>query len=206
MELTNIYILRLGQNKFYIGSTKDVPTRFQSHLNGTGSVWTKIYKPIEIIKVIPNTSPFDEDKYVKEYMSIYGINNVRGGVYVKEILEKGQIESLQKEIWGAKGLCIKCGSNKHWVKDCNIDDKTIEKKKIENNKIKDIKTFDYNKPKKLHCYKCNRDNHSAKNCYATTIIDNGIVYEKKIYCYRCGRDSHLIKDCYANTDHEGKDL
>lgn len=74
-----IYILKLKNNKYYIGKTNNVNNRYEQHLNGYGSSWTKKYKPLSILKKILSTSPFDEDKYVKEYMSKYGIDNVRGG-------------------------------------------------------------------------------------------------------------------------------
>lgn len=45
-----IYILKLKNNKYYIGKTLNVENRFHQHINGTGSSWTKKYKPISIIK------------------------------------------------------------------------------------------------------------------------------------------------------------
>lgn len=32
------------------------------------AIWTKIHKPIKILKVTQSTSNFDEDKNVKEYI------------------------------------------------------------------------------------------------------------------------------------------
>jgi hypothetical protein len=119
MYNTNIYILKLESNKYYIGKSKNIEKRYNDHLNGYGSVWTKIYKPIEILKIINNVSPFEEDKYVKEYMNIYGIDNVRGGSYVKETLNIFDKISLKKELWGANDLCLRCGSNSHFIKNCN---------------------------------------------------------------------------------------
>ena len=116
-----IYILQLENNKYYIGKSNNVEKRFKDHMNGTGSTWTKLHKPIKIIKKIPNCNNFDEDKYTKEYMSIYGINNVRGGTYTKEILDNNTIKLLEKEIRGSKDLCYKCGSNSHFAKDCNVN-------------------------------------------------------------------------------------
>ena len=131
MSKTNIYILKLINSKYYVGKTSNIEKRFQVHLSGTGSLWTKIHKPIEIEKIIPNASPYDEDRYTKEYMGIYGINNVRGGSYVTEELDENQIALLQKEIWGAQNLCFKCGGN-HFVKDCyagkTVDGRQIKKK------------------------------------------------------------------------------
>ena len=123
MSKTNIYILKLINSKYYVGKTSNIEKRFQVHLNGSGSFWTKIHKPIEIEKIIPNASPYDEDRYTKEYMGIYGINNVRGGSYVTKELDENQVALLQKEIWGAQNLCFKCGGN-HFVKD-NYKESTV---------------------------------------------------------------------------------
>jgi len=91
--MTNIYILKLKENKYYIGKSDNVLNRFQQHINGNGSSWTRKYNPISIEKIIENVSSFEEDKITKEYMSKYGIDNVRGGSYV-EI----ELTELQKEI------------------------------------------------------------------------------------------------------------
>ena len=72
MSTTNIYILKLKNNKYYVGKSNDVNKRFQQHVSGSGSSWTATHEPIKILKVIENASQFDEDKYVKEYMNKYG--------------------------------------------------------------------------------------------------------------------------------------
>ena len=74
-------------------------------LNGTGSTWTKQYKPIQLETTYENVSPFEEDKVTKEYMAKYGIERVRGGTYVAEMLETSQLDSLKKEIWAATNCC-----------------------------------------------------------------------------------------------------
>ena len=73
---TTIYILKLRDGKYYVGKSDNVQKRFEQHLEGKGSAWTKKYSPINIEKKIPNASPFEEDRYVKEYMSKYGVDNV----------------------------------------------------------------------------------------------------------------------------------
>jgi branched-chain amino acid aminotransferase len=93
---TNIYILRLEGGKWYVGKTNNVIQRLQEHLNGTGSTWTKKYKPISLEKTLENVSPFEEDKVTKEYMAKYGIDRVRGGTYVTETLEQAQIDVVRE--------------------------------------------------------------------------------------------------------------
>lgn len=95
---TNIYILKLENYKYYVGKTDNVGDMYKNHLNGIVRIWTKINKPISIIRTINKTSPFDEDKYVKEYMVKYGIENVRGGSYNQIKLNEENIRFLEKKL------------------------------------------------------------------------------------------------------------
>lgn len=116
--MDHIYILKLKENKYYIGKTKNIEKRWNDHIAGNGSGWTKKYKPISLIKTVLSTSYFDEDKYVKEYMSKYGIKNVRGGTYSNIELDDNCISVLEKEIRHSKNLCTRCGRDTHFIKDC----------------------------------------------------------------------------------------
>ncbi len=146
--MSTIYILKLESSKYYVGKTNNIEQRYKYHQNGTACQWTKLYPPVSILKTIENCSVFDEDKYVKEYMLIYGIDNVRGGSYVEEKLSDNQKEFIQRELWAASDCCTKCGSSDHFVSQCtsvkNFDDKianlktqiaNLEKSKAENIQI-----------------------------------------------------------------------
>jgi len=135
---TNIYILKLENDKWYIGKSDNPEKRFLQHKNGSGSAWTSRYKAVELFKVIENVSPFDEDKFTKEYMSIYGIDNVRGGSYTQIILPEEQKKLIQRELWSMKNLCNNCGSSQHWVRSCTIINNIEEKKPITENNTKPI--------------------------------------------------------------------
>ena len=115
---TTIYVLRLQNGKYYVGKSDDPIKRYEEHMNGKGSTWTRKYKPIGIEKIINNASPFDEDKVTKEMMAKHGIDNVRGGVYVTEDLDDIQEKNLRREIWGAQDCCIRCGRKGHFVANC----------------------------------------------------------------------------------------
>lgn len=115
-----IYILKLEQDKYYVGKTKrPVPIRFKEHVSGFGSEYTRLYKPLRVHMVHHNCDEFDEDKYTKVYMAKYGIDNVRGGSYITIKLTSTDISSLKKELLGANNLCFKCGLSDHFAKECN---------------------------------------------------------------------------------------
>ena len=171
---TNIYILKLKNNKYYIGKTNDIEKRFLEHMSGNGSLWTQINKPIKIEKVIPNASKYDEDRYVKEYMYKYGIDNVRGGTYVTEELDEIARYSLQKELWGANDCCTQCGRKGHFVKDCkyntDVNGEDIYEEEVEEVVYKNVY-------KKNSCHRCGRTGHFINDCYARTDVDGNDIDE-----------------------------
>ena len=118
-----IYILLLEQQKYYIGKTNIPIFRIKDHFNQdsqNGAAWTRKYKPVEVEKIIPNCDNFDEDKITKIYMKKHGINNVRGGSYVKISLDQNQITFLEKEIFAAENSCFHCGQIGHFIATCPV--------------------------------------------------------------------------------------
>ena len=116
--MEQIYILKLRGGKYYIGKTRNIERRWEEHITGRGTGWTKKHIPISLIKTIKSTSQFDEDKYVKEYIAKYGIENVRGGTYSNVVLDANSIAILETEIRHSKNLCTRCGRDSHYIKDC----------------------------------------------------------------------------------------
>ena len=45
-----IYVLRLEENKYYVGRTNSLIDRIEAHVMGRGSEWTRQYKPKKLIK------------------------------------------------------------------------------------------------------------------------------------------------------------
>ena len=113
-----IYILKLVNNKWYIGKSKNVKKRFKTHKNGYGAQWTKLYKPIKIEKVINTNCNYDEDKQTKKMMAKYGIDNVRGGSYSKINLCDNTKFFINKEIQTAEDRCFICGESGHFASNC----------------------------------------------------------------------------------------
>jgi hypothetical protein len=185
--MTSIYILKLTGGRYYVGKSSDPMKRYQEHLSGKGSAWTRKYKPIAVEKVISNASDFDEDKYTKIYMSKYGIRKVRGGAYVSEELEDYQEETLRNEIWGAQNKCTRCGFGGHFVKDCHAT------KDVEENRFEEEIWV---------CEKCFREFKSESACEQ----HENNCSKPKNRCFRCGRIGHYADDCYASTTNNGRML
>lgn len=117
-----IYALKLEKGKYYVGKThrtEGVELRFEEHLTGRGSEWTKLYKPVSIAESYEHDSTFEEDVLTKKYMMKYGIENVRGGSYTKIDLEEWQMKSLEHEFKSVSDKCFKCGKHGHFAKDCD---------------------------------------------------------------------------------------
>lgn len=212
MATTNIYILKLESGKYYIGKSDNVVRRFEQHLLGNGSAWTKKYKALSLEKTIENVSPFEEDKVTKEYMAKYGIENVRGGSYVEVELSDFHIDALKMEIWAAKDLCTQCGRSGHFVKDCYAT------KDVSGNKIE----FESESESEWECDYCDRsftteygclvhertckEKKSKKTKQVTPKKTKESSSKKEGVCYRCGRPGHYSPDCYARTHKDGYEL
>lgn len=113
-----IYVLKLENDKFYIGRTNSLEKRLQQHKNNLGSEWTKKYKFVNLIETKPYMDIFDEDNMVKKYMIKYGINNVRGGTYSTIYLSNEQINFLKKEFTHNNDLCFTCLKSGHYSNNC----------------------------------------------------------------------------------------
>ena len=125
---TTIYILECDKGKYYVGRSNNVKRRTEDHFDGKGSQWTQLYPPKKIIKTITNASVYDEDRYVIEYMELYGIDNVRGGSYSNIELYPNQHTEITKKIRSSKDLCFRCGSDKHFISDCGPNKTTPQQR------------------------------------------------------------------------------
>lgn len=164
-----LYVLELEDKKWFVGKTKNLEQRLDDHFDSEkhGSFWTNKYKPIrkkEIIKISveddnsKTTEPTKvkedpiEDEYTMYYMTMYGIDNVRGGSFCNIFLKTNQINYIQSVIRQRMDLCFKCGMDDHLVKDCSF----FKKK----------------------CTLCGRDSHNDMDCFAIKDINGNYVQKE----------------------------
>jgi predicted GIY-YIG superfamily endonuclease len=206
---TNIYILRLESGKYYVGKSKNPMKRYEEHLKGEGSAWTKKYRPVGVERIVSNANAFDEDRYTKEYMSKYGIENVRGGSYCEVTLDDFQIEALQVEIWGANNKCKRCGRSGHFVKDCyatfDVNGYRISDESSDSDSDSDYDSEDV----VWGCGKCDKEFSDEDTCdrHERHCRGNYIVVSSEedrsfgsFRCYCCGKTGHYARDCREQNE------
>lgn len=117
--MSYVYVLRLmGKNRHYIGKTANLTNRISAHFNGSGSRWTKLHQPVEVVEVFKNCDGFYEDYLTKQYMARFGIENVRGGSYCAINLNDNDLKAINKEFDTALNRCFVCGKIGHMSTSC----------------------------------------------------------------------------------------
>ena len=79
-----LYVLRLEGDNYYIGMSYNLNFRWSQHWGSSGAKWTKLHKPLEVIRIIyPALEENIENKITLEYIALYGADRVKGGSYCK---------------------------------------------------------------------------------------------------------------------------
>ena len=224
-----IYILRLKQNKYYVGKTNNPQARIDDHYSSNGSSWTKKYKPIEVVELIDDCDDYDEDKYTLKYMNKYGIDNVRGGSFCQIILNQKELDIIQKMINGSNNNCYKCNGD-HFVNECDVNEHDVNECDVNECDVNecDVNEYDVNKCDVNECdvnecdvNECDVNKHNViksyncRYCSETSNSKNEMMFHesrmckrKKHHnrppkCYVCKRINHSAEDCYAKKDING---
>ena len=212
-----IYVLKLEQNKYYVGKTMNPQFRLENHFAANGSEWTKMYKPLSILELKPNCDDYDEDKITKQYMDKYGIDNVRGGSFVSINIEKSTRDVLKQMNNGTNNKCFTCGANGHFSKDCTkrvynqnknvfVDNTNLYYDYYESDDD-DCEQMKYIAPKKNNVIIVKQNNFVKQNNVVFVKQHNFAKQDNNnIKCFRCGRKGHYSTTCYAQKNMNGKYL
>ena len=93
-----LYIILLEDDKYYVYYT-DTENHERIMMECIFiSPFVKKYKPKKIIETLWCIDVFDIDKYVKKYMAVHGVNNIRGGSYQELKLSYYQQFTLGREL------------------------------------------------------------------------------------------------------------
>jgi predicted GIY-YIG superfamily endonuclease len=160
MSKTNIYILKLEGNRYYVGYSPNVNKRIQEHIDGNGSSFTKKFKPVAVEKIKENVPEEHANVYVIKYMKKFGIDNVRGGSFKGSKLTSEQLNELSKN-----GIKI-VEEKKNEKNEKKVEKKVEEKKKTENtnnHKVLKVEIKNANGT----CYRCLMDGHYQDSCRET---------------------------------------
>ena len=101
-----IYVIRCANQKYYVGRTIDVVSRFNAHARGLGSKWCAAHLPLDGIIELHPDAPFQELVITLKTMQKFGIENVRGGPWVTLCLSPSELETIA-EMFRSEGFARK---------------------------------------------------------------------------------------------------
>ena len=121
---TSVYILELENGRVYVGTSKDVARRVREHTAGTGSAFTKAFKPTGVrLPRLGNVSgdgdAAERDETLR-YMMLKGIPAVRGWRYSRVDMPQTEFDDAETNIRELYDLCRKCGFPGHFVSNCRM--------------------------------------------------------------------------------------
>jgi hypothetical protein len=193
--MTEVYALSCEGGKYYIGKTKTggVDKRFAQHLSGKGSAWTRQYPPVEMVYYKKCVSDWDEDLLVKQFMRLYGVDNVRGGSYVQLELKDSERALLQKELDTAENRCFVCSGTDHFAGACPRRSRLTATTTTTSVDSKRASASDVgNKPK---CQRCQIVGHTEDTCYVEVDVDDLPMRPTQSVCRRCRKYGHHASTC-----------
>jgi hypothetical protein len=194
---TNIYVIKLQHDKYYIGHAVNLEKRLNEHAEGTASKYTRKYKPINIKKIIPDSDPKHLDKYVMTYMDKYGMNSVRGGSFEDEILTRDRISFLVSQ-----GIEENKNKDKHKskekVKEINYDDQLSLQEKQMLDQLK-YKEEIMQQPEQI--MQRRRPESSLKQD-----VKKIPIRQANGTCWICGLDGHYKEQCTQNQEIVGYEV
>lgn len=154
------------------------------HMSGAGAEWTKLHKPTGKFKVFWKEGDFD-DHYTIKYMSKHGIDKVRGGSFVSNILSQPEIECINKMVCSAKDNCFKCGENGHFARECPQKTSVCFRCGGKGHFARECSSSEISKS----CYTCGKSGHLSKDCSSSRKEFQGMS------CHKCEKFGHYAREC-----------
>lgn len=92
-----MYYISLDQNKMFLytdfkDSDESIIEKVQENYP-----FVQLYQPRKIVFTMEITDFYDVDKYVKQFMHMFGIDNTRGGSYCDIILDEESLKCIERE-------------------------------------------------------------------------------------------------------------
>jgi hypothetical protein len=94
-----LFVIKCQEEKYYLGLSKNFVSIFFKHLENHDNIpWMNIYKPMKLMHIEHFFNSKMLNNCVIYYMYIYGIENVRGGIYSNIILNLNQYNEITRKI------------------------------------------------------------------------------------------------------------
>jgi predicted GIY-YIG superfamily endonuclease len=91
-----IYVLKLVEDRYYVGRTSNILRRIKEHFTEDGAVYTKKYKPLKVIEIEEEKSNDHERIKTLSTMEKYGWEKVRGYCWCSLLIKKPKIKNNNK--------------------------------------------------------------------------------------------------------------
>jgi predicted GIY-YIG superfamily endonuclease len=117
-----IYALELEDGRVYVGSSRNVDRRVAQHQSGSGSAFTRAYKPTGVrlprLGNISGDGDAAERDETLRYMYERGIAFVRGWKFTQVAMPPEEFDEAEANIRELFDLCRKCGYKGHFMAQC----------------------------------------------------------------------------------------
>jgi len=124
-QSASVYILELEQGRVYVGSSRDVKRRVEQHVAGTGSAYTRVYKPTGVLLPRLGNVGGDGDAAERDetlrYMMLRGIPYVRGWKFAQVVMPPAEFDEAEANIRELFNLCRRCGYQGHFMTQCKAN-------------------------------------------------------------------------------------
>ena len=118
----DVYILELEGGRVYVGASRDVNRRIAQHVAGTGSAYTRAYKPTGVrlprLGNVAGTGDAAERDETLRYMQQRGIPYVRGWRFSQVSMSTEEFAEAEANIRELFNLCRRCGYHGHFINRC----------------------------------------------------------------------------------------